>query len=411
MGVRRDERDLDADKRDFVSAQPLYTVKVRKLRQDQMPQPTSRAASNRPSLPLAWFATVLAIAVLQFAYRYLALVTEGSPASPIRPFIDEFTAVFGAGLLFWPVRSLVKHLPLDRGRWWHRGPLYLLALAALSIIHTSLNWSSRSLLYPLAKQGSYHYGSMPTRYFMEFPIDVIAFVIIIVALHMTERVRSGQQRKLAAAQLQQNLTEARLETLRLQLQPHFLFNTLNTISSAMHRDVEAADQMIQRLGDLLRLTLQTGQHNEIPLAQELEILDDYLSLMRARFGDRLEVIIETSAAANKTLVPSMLLQPIVENAIRHGSLQNTGSATIRITATSQTTRTQIEVWDDGPGPETSILLPDSNALRSNLGLGLSATAERLRLMYGTNQNLTTGRSRQGGFSVRIEIPSTAKSTQ
>ncbi len=311
--------------------------------------------------------------------------------------IDEFTGVFGAGLLFWPMRAVVRRWPLERTNWLRRVGLYLLGLPLFSVVHTNLNWISRLVLYRLAGQWSYNYGLMPVRYLMEFSIDVIGYVAIVVGLHIARSLRRSRQRELEAVQLQRNLTQARLDSLRLQLQPHFLFNSLNTISAAMHRDVEAADEMIQRLGDLLRLSLRRGESDEVTLAQEVESLEDYLALMRARFGERLDVEVEVERAAKEVRVPSMLLQPLVENAIRHGALESAGAAQVRVSARLRQDRLAIEVWDDGPGAEPGVDPLDS-------GLGLSATAERLRLLYGEAQSLVAAPGEQGGFSIRIEIP-------
>ncbi len=353
------------------------------------------------SLVFPWFVILLVLSFLRFAYRHLAVVAAGGDSPVVGTLIDEFTGVFGAGLLFWPLRAVVRRWPLERSNWLRRGGFYLLGLPLFSVIHTNLNWVSRLILYPLAGQGSYNYGLMPARYLMEFSIDVIGFAVIVVGLHVARSFQRSRQRELEAVQLQRNLTQARLDSLRLQLQPHFLFNSLNTISAAMHRDVEAADEMIQRLGDLLRLSLRRGENDEVTLAQEIEALEDYLALMRARFGDRLDVAVEVEPAAQGVRVPSMLLQPLVENAIRHGALESAGAARVRVSAQRRQDHLSIEVWDDGPGIE-----PGIDPFAS--GLGLSATAERLRLLYGEEQSLVAAPGERAGFSIRIEIPLRSK---
>ncbi len=362
-------------------------------------EPSSASAGS--STLILWLVVVLVLSFLRFAYRHLAVVAAGGVSPVAKILMDEFTGVLGAGLLFWPLRAMVRRWPLERANWLRRGGLYLLALPLFSVIHTNLNWVSRLVLYPLMGQGSYDYGLMPARYLMEFSIDVIAFLGMVVGLHIARSLRRSRQRELEAVQLQSNLTQARLDSLRLQLQPHFLFNSLNTISAAMHRDVEAADEMIQRLGDLLRLSLSRGENEEVTLAQEIESLEDYLALMRARFGARLDVEIEVEPATREILVPPMLLQPLVENAIRHGALERVGTARVRVAARSRQDHLAIEVWDDGPGVEPGVDPLDS-------GLGLSATAERLRLLYGDRQSLVVAPGERGGFLVRIEIPLAAR---
>src|SRR5256885_12239861 len=133
-----------------------------------------------------------------------------------------------------------------------------------------------------------------------------------------QRLRIAEAQQLAAAELRTELAQAQLENLRLQLQPHFLFNTLNTISSVMYEDVRAADAMITQLSDLLRLTLQASRTHEIPLAEELQITRLYLDLMQKRFENKLRVSYAIDASLNETLVPQLILQPLLENSLRHG---------------------------------------------------------------------------------------------
>ncbi len=345
---------------------------------------------------------MLAIGLLMFTYHYLAQVAAGYRQPYVKTLINELTAAFGAGVLFWGVRALVRSRPLhDRG-WLRRWPLYLAALGAYSAAHTSLNWGLRSLFYPLAGQGGYDYGAMPVRYFMELPVDVIGFVVMVAALHAAAHFQRSRRREIEAIRLEGNLTQARLENLRLQLQPHFLFNALNTISSTMHRDVEAADEMIQRLGDLLRLSLRRDQKDLVPLREELDTLDDYLALMKARFGPRLAVSLDLEAGLEGARVPLLLLQPLVENAIRHGALESTGQGEVRVTARQAGDRLRLQVWNDGPSSEASST-PRADATRQ--GIGLAATAERLRLLYGDEHSMRAAREPGGGFSVQVEIPS------
>ncbi len=198
-----------------------------------------------------------------------------------------------------------------------------------------------------------------------------------------------------AAQLERYLAEAQLRSLRLQLQPHFLFNALNTISSEMYRDVAAADEMLSQLAELLRSSLASAQTDEVPLAAELALLDRYLALMRARFGDRLAISVSVAPDVGTALVPSMFLQPIVENAIRHGRVSSEGHGAIAVRARRENGSLEIEVQDDGPG---------STGGGAGAGIGLAATAERLRLLYGAAQRFDAGTRAAGGFLVRAVLP-------
>src|SRR5947209_15653963 len=154
------------------------------------------------------------------------------------------------------------------------------------------------------------------RYPMELSNDLISYTVFVVVYYYFERLRIAQAQQLASAELQTKLVQAQLENLRLQLQPHFLFNTLNTISSVMYEDVRAADAMITQLSDLLRLTLRASRTHEIPLAEELEITRLYLDLMQKRFENKLRVSCAIDASLHGTLVPQLILQPLLENSLR-----------------------------------------------------------------------------------------------
>jgi two-component system LytT family sensor kinase len=207
----------------------------------------------------------------------------------------------------------------------------------------------------------------------------------------------ARQRELRAAQLEANLARAQLQNLRLQLQPHFLFNALNTISATMYEDPATADEMLGALSDLLRSSLKTVRTDEVPLREELDLLDRYLAILRARFGERLAVSIEADPAAADALVPSLLLQPLVENAIRHGSAEKDGGGAVAVRARRDGPRLILEVEDDGPGDARR------NGARSE-GIGLAATAERLRILYGASQTFTAGDGPAGGFLARAVLP-------
>ncbi len=258
-------------------------------------------------------------------------------------------------------------------------------------------WASRSLLYPLAGLGSYDYGRMPVRYFMEFPVQLIGFTIIVALVHVVNHLKDVRDREIHTAQLESALARAQLQNLRLQLQPHFLFNALNTISATMYEDARAADEMLGRLAELLRASLRTAQTDEVPLSTEIESLQAYLAIMRARFGSRLTVRLEIDEDCDQDLVPSLLLQPLVENAIRHGRTERDGEGVITVRAARKNERLELEVEDDGPGVD------DRGDLLSS-GIGLSSTAERLRLLYGDAARFTAGNRAGGGFVVAASIP-------
>lgn len=343
-----------------------------------------------------WLTAVAGIGLLMFTYKHLDAVVNGDDRPILDSFLSEMTAALAAGLLFFPVAFFVRRLPLERGRWLGRLPLYGLVLLLFAGAHTSLMWLSRSVLFPVAGLGPYDYGKMPLRYLMELPAQALIFGAMAGLVSMAEHRRRGREREMGAARLEASLARAEVRNLRLQLQPHFLFNTLNTISATMYEDPAAADEMLDRLAELLRVSLRTAEADEIELREELRHLELYLELMRARFGDRLDVRVAVEPGAEASKIPPMTLQPLVENAIRHGGAETRGRGCIEVRARVERDRLVIEVDDDGPGA------PGSEPLAA-AGVGLGAVAERIRLLYGAAGSFAAGDG-GAGFLVRLEVP-------
>lgn len=348
-----------------------------------------------------WLALVVPFGLLLFAYHYLEVLAARGSKPALEPLISELTGAFVGGLLFFPVRRLVRRIPITRSNWPRRLPVYVLAILVLGPVATTLMWGARSILYPLAGLGRYDYGVMPLRYFMELPLQAIWLTGVFVAVHVYDALEASRARELRAAQLEGSLARAQLRNLRLQLQPHFLFNALNTISATMYDDPAAADEMLDQLAELLRASLCTAQSDEVPLSDELALLDRYLALLHARFGSRLEVDLQLDPAAAGALVPSLFLQPLVENAIRHGNAERAGRGAIAVRARREGEKLILEVEDDGPGDQGTV---DRTPERQESGLGLAATAERLRLLYGDSQTFSAGNGERGGFVVRACLP-------
>src|SRR5206468_10338869 len=228
------------------------------------------------------------------------------------------TGVYSFFLLLPLMLRIANAYLFPRKKWPHLIFWHLATAVTFSAAHTLLMSLSRQLIAPLIGLGPYDYGIMLYRYPMEFSNDLVGYTSIIGLYYFFQRYRLAQAQQLAAAELQTKLAQAQLENLRLQLQPHFLFNTLNTISSVMYEDVRAADAVITQLVDLLRLTLQASRTHEIPLAEELEIARLYLDLMQKRFENKLQVSYAIDPSLNDTLVPQLVLQPLLENSLRHG---------------------------------------------------------------------------------------------
>lgn len=352
-----------------------------------------------------WLAVFLVIGALLTSYRYLEALASGDPIQLAEPLINEMTAALGAGLLFWLVRAFCLRFPAGGGKRLERLSLYGLALLLFSILHTSWNWLLRASLYPLAGLGAYDYGRMPTRYAMELGMDAVAFLVMVLFIHGWQRLEAARERELRAAQLESSLARAELQNLRLQLQPHFLFNALNTISATMYQNPAAADEMIGKLAELLRASLRQGPADEVPLAEELELLGVYLAILEARFGDRLEVQIEVGADCRRVLVPPLLLQPLIENAIRHGRAERAGSGKVKLAASRQGDELELVVENDLVQEAENLpeLRSPGRGRDAQGGLGLASVSSRLRLLHGDHQSFVAA-ARGDTFRVEARLP-------
>jgi signal transduction histidine kinase len=223
---------------------------------------------------------------------------------------------------------------------------------------------------------------------------VTCWVIAAVA-YAVRYYEKYHDRELRTTQLEARLAEAQLQVLRMQLQPHFLFNALNTIAALMNKDVHAAERMLARLGDLLRLALSSSGAQEVPLKDELAFLRSYLEIEKIRFRNRLNIAIDVESGVLDALVPNLILQPLVENAIRHGLAQRVEPGTIRITARREGAGLFLSVEDDGPG------LP---AFTDREGIGLGNTRARLTQLFGNSHRFMLEPAPGGGLAVRLTIP-------
>ena len=205
--------------------------------------------------------------------------------------------------------------------------------------------------------------------------------------------------ELRLERLERNFSEARLNALRMQLEPHFLFNALNTISSQVERDPKLARGMIEHLGDLLRLSLESKDRQEIPLAEEMAFLEHYLAIQKIRFGDNLRIETQISPEVKYASVPSLFVQPLVENAIRHGISRRASGGTVIVSAHQVGNRLDIRVLDDGVG------LPAGWTLENSGGVGLSVTRQRVAGLYPDGETcFAVNRRASGGTEVEISLP-------
>jgi len=352
-----------------------------------------------PARRLVWTVALSMFTVtgaLRFTYMYFDDVARQETGTLAHRVIEESTGAYTAAVLFVAVVAFVWRYPLDRPGWRARLPAHLAALVAYSVAHTTLMFVTRTVVFRLMGMGAYDYGYMPARYVMEFGEDAIGYASFVAIITLYRYYRVTRQREVRTAQLERGLAQAELRNLRLQLQPHFLFNALNTISSTMYDDPRSADRMIGQLSQLLRLSLRTSHAQEVPLREELEVLGCYLGLMTARFGSRLHVDVVAMPEVLDALVPSLLLQPLVENAIRHGNASHASGGSIEVRVERAGAMLRLSVTDDGPGAP-----PGADVFAT--GIGLSATRDRLRLLYGGAHRFEAG-NRGRGFAVDIELP-------
>jgi two-component system, LytTR family, sensor kinase len=338
-----------------------------------------------------------AVGLLMFVRYAMDVVASGETAPLDRILVQELTAAFGAALLFPWVIHFARRFPLDRRGWLPHLAAHVGNVVVVSSLHTTWNWLSREALFPLLGLGEYDYGRLLPRYAMELPIDVLWYASVVGFVYLFDHYRASREREVQVAQLEMRLARAQLQSLQSQLNPHFLFNALNTVSSVMYEDVGRADRMLSGLSDLLRRTLHTSNRQEVTLAEEVEVLDLYLELMRARFGERLQLSVVVDDGVREALVPTLVLQPLVENAMRHGAPPPPEPARVQVRAWGEAGDLVLEVEDNGPGL-------DGGEPPAGKGLGLTNTAERLRVLYGDAHSLLLENAPVAGLRVTIRIP-------
>jgi two-component system LytT family sensor kinase len=325
---------------------------------------------------------------LDVVYRSLDRVARDRPPAWGETFLEQSTGYYFHLLLLPAIFYVAGRFPF---KWSARRiGAHILTVVSYSIVHTSLMWGSREILFPLFGLGVYDYGKMPVRYFMEFPADVIGYAMWVTAYTV-------YQNWLRAKEMETQLVSARLASLTHQLQPHFLFNALNAVSAAVYEDVGRADRMIERICDFLRATLKLPDSPMVPLDAELALARQYLEVMQARLEDRLQFEIRCEAGAESARVPALLLQPLVENAIEHGQDPASGRLDVRVDAARSNGFVTISIQDRGRGfsPEAA----------GGNGHGLSNARSRLKAVYGERASLDlSGASGGGGARVEIKIP-------
>ncbi len=299
---------------------------------------------------------------------------------------------FGAWIVLYPaVAALAARFPLGERRTRSLG-VHLAAALVFSPALMSLTTLARSLLTaaPLPAPGTL----LREVIVPEYAWGMTAYLVLLSVASAGEWRLRDERRASEGARLEAALTLARLQALRMQLQPHFLFNALNSVSSLLRRDPDGAERMLARLGDFLRVLLDDGMPQQVPLRRELALLDSYLAIERVRFRDRLTVEVDLPPELLEARVPTLILQPLFENAIRHGIGERAGPARVRLTGRAEDGRLQLFVEDDGRGHA-----PD----RPGSGVGLSNIRARLEQLYGPRAELQLATTADG-VRVGISLP-------
>jgi signal transduction histidine kinase len=307
--------------------------------------------------------------------------------------------IYIAAALTPAVLWLGRRLPIEKPFRLQRTALHILLSLIFSVVELALETVSFNQLGLLASvmKGSFRIG-FPVLLVAGFHENIITYWAVLGIQAGSRYYRGYQERELHASELRMQLVRARLSALKMQLQPHFLFNTLNAIMVLVRQQKgPQAEEMLSRLSDLLRCVLDDVESQQVSLSRELEYVRLYLSIEQVRFRDRLGVEISVDPAVLDAAVPHMGLQPIVENAVRHGIGRNASAGTIRISASLGNALVKIEVRDDGPGlPVAGV--PDGR------GIGLVNTRARLQQLYGEAAKLTLENGRSGGAVATMILP-------
>ena len=374
--------------------------------------PTNRIGLNSRLLWIISFAAWSVVSLIDTISTYEVYKGTGSAISIGHALGVAFSMDLTCAPLTPLIFALALRFPVTKTTWLRTALLHLSFATVFAAAHvmliaaspyghwdwkagkfTSVIWNSQTRSFHL----EWHiFRSMLYTY---FPSDVtstyLPILMIAVAISYYERLRESAIR---SATLEMELAKSHLQALKSHLQPHFLFNTLHSISSLMFTDVPAADKMMTRLSDLLRMNLESVGAQITTLSRELEFVGSYLEIEKIRFEERLNVVVDIEPESLGAQVPILMLQPLVENAVRHGIAHISTGGTIWITARRDGRRLDIRIRDNGPGITDSI-----NSLPKP-GLGLRTTRERLIALYANEQQLTVRNVAEGGVEARLQIP-------
>lgn len=338
-------------------------------------------------------------ACTSFYYSFRAVLHK-----PVE-WIDVSRMYFAAYALWGPIYTpmavfIARRFPFDKSTWLRSLVVHCFSAPAIGCIHALICVLFSWWIWPeMAAFGAVTKVQMFQRYFLMYGTDnIFIYWSIVFAVQGWMYYERYRDRVLRSSVLETQLAKAQLQALKVQLHPHFLFNTLNSVSELMHQDVNSAERVITRLSDLLRLALENIGVQEVLLRTELDFVQGYLEIEQTRFLDRMQVKFDIAPETLDCQVPNLLLQPIVENAVRHGIAKSSGLGVIEVCTRKIADRLLVVVTDNGPG-----LKPGRNS-SANFGLGLSTTRSRLEFLYGKEQTFVLNNLPERGLEVRISLP-------
>ena len=344
-------------------------------------------------------ATVLGVAAAAWLYIIDSLGGEPAPFLRTVAFVIPFWLLWAlyAPLVVW----LATRYPIERRRVVSRCFTHLGVSAVMSLVHTGARFGWQPGIrdaFQADRVGMASWDPLFALAALELPVHLFIYGAIMGVTYIILYYRRLREREFTATRLSAQLADARMQALRMQLNPHFLFNSMNSIAMLV-RDSRsrAAVDTLEGLSDLLRYVLEDSGDQEVKLKREIDFIERYLAIEKIRFEDRLEVQIHADSDTLEAMVPSLVLQPIVENAIKHGSASRSVVTTVTVTAREEAGTLRLGVSDDGPGFSDVVA-------RGNAGVGISNTRRRLAQLYGDRASLEVAEASPGGAVVTITLP-------
>lgn len=341
-----------------------------------------------------WFTGWSLFGLVMAIQSYMLLLRAGHTTSFALSLERELVYAYLWAVLTPYILQLARRFPLGPNLWIKNGTFHLFMGLAISIFH-KFSYHVISMALEASAEHPFSFAKISAVVFSYIDYGALIYCTLLFIDFSVVYYRESREQALRSARLETELTRANLQALKMQIRPHFLFNSLNAVSVLIDKNPGAARQMLLRLSELLRMTLDREHTEEVTLAQELEFIDMYLQIEKTRFEDRLIIRRSIDETTGEAFVPSMILQPLVENSMRHGAAMQRGVTTIEIAAERQNGVLSVHIRDNGPGSANG---------KTEEGIGFSNIRSRLEQLYGTEQRFETANIQGGGFEATIILP-------